>query len=160
MNDIAAVTKKFHFTLYADDTSLLEPLCTFAVDSNEDYAEISKNINAELKLITDWLSLNKLSLNAKKTKMMVFHHKQKIVNSNLLKLYINSKKIECVKEFNFLGIMLDENLNWKSHVQKISSKIAGVAGTLSRLKRLLPSALTTSATQCWVFTQCPICNRI
>ena len=96
MNDIAAVTNKFHFTLYADDTSLLEPLCTFAVDSNEDYAEISKNINAELKLITDWLSLNKLSLNAKKTKMMVFHHKQKIVNSNLLKLYINSKKIECV----------------------------------------------------------------
>ena len=139
MNDIAAVTNKFHFTLYADDTSLLEPLCTFAVDSNEDYAEISKNINAELKLITDWLSLNKLSLNAKKTKMMVFHHKQKIVNSNLLKLYINSKKIECVKEFNFLGIMLDENLNWKSHVQKISSKIAGVAGTLSRLKRFLPS---------------------
>ena len=35
--------------------------------------------------------------------------------------------------------MLDENLNWKSHVQKISSKIASVAGTLSRLKRFLPS---------------------
>ena len=139
MNDIAEVTKKFHFTLYADDTSLLEPLCTFAIDSNEDYALISENINAELKLITDWLSLNKLSLNAKKTKMMVFHHKQKFVNDKSLKLYINSKRIECVKEFNFLGIMLDENLNWKSHVQKISSKIAGVAGTLSRLKRFLPS---------------------
>ena len=138
MNDIAAVSKKFHFTLYADDTSLLEPLCTFAVDSNEDYALISQNINDELKLITDWLSLNKLSLNAKKTKMMVFHHKQKVFDHNSLKLYINTKKIECVKEFNFLGIMLDENLNWKSHINKVSSKIAGVAGTLSRLKRFLP----------------------
>ena len=65
MNDIAAVTNKFHFTLYADDTSLLEPICSFAVESSEDYASISKNINNELKLITNWLSLNKLSLNAK-----------------------------------------------------------------------------------------------
>ena len=141
MNDIAAVTKKFHFTLYADDTSLLEPLCTFSVDSEENFDQISKNINQELKLITDWLSLNKLSLNAKKTKMMVFHHKQKRICTKSLKLYISSKKIECVKEFNFLGIMLDENLNWKSHVQKISGKIAGVAGTLSRLKRFLPSSI-------------------
>lgn len=139
MNDIAAVTNKFHFTLYADDTSLLEPLCSFAVESNESYESISKNINNELKLITNWLSLNKLSLNAKKTKMMVFHHKQKNLCTKSLKLYINSKKIECVKEFNFLGVMLDENLNWKSHVQKVSSKVAGVAGTLSRLKRFLPS---------------------
>ena len=121
MNDIAAVTNKFHFTLYADDTSLLEPLCSFAVESNESYESISKNINNELKLITNWLSLNKLSLNAKKTKMMVFHHKQKNVCTKSLKLYINSKKIECVKELNFLGVMLDENLNWKSHVQKVSS---------------------------------------
>ena len=69
MNDIAAVTNKFHFTLYADDTSLVEPICTFAIDSyKEDYSTISNNINTELKLITDWLSLNKLSLNAKKTK--------------------------------------------------------------------------------------------
>ena len=139
MNDIAAVTKKFHFTLYADDTSLVEPICTFSLDSDrEDYSTMSKNINSELKLITDWLSLNKLSLNAKKTKMMVFHHRQKKVPKNDIKLFINSKKIECVAEFNFLGVILDQNLNWKSHVHKISGKIAGVAGTLSRLKRFLP----------------------
>ena len=29
MNDISKVTDKFHFTLYADDTSLLKPLCTY-----------------------------------------------------------------------------------------------------------------------------------
>ena len=139
MNDIAAVTNKFHFTLYADDTSLVEPICTFAIDSyKEDYSTISNNINTELKLITDWLSLNKLSLNAKKTKMMIFHHRQKKVSTKDIKLLINSKKIECVEEFNFLGIILDQNLNWKSHVHKVSGKIAGVAGTLSRLKKFLP----------------------
>ena len=74
----------------------------------------------------------------KKQKMMIFHHRQKKVSTKDIKLLINSKKIECVEEFNFLGIILDQNLNWKSHVHKVSGKIAGVAGTLSRLKKFLP----------------------
>ena len=76
MNDIAYVTHKFHFTLYADDTSLVEPLCTFTTDSHDNINhQTSKAINYELEMITDWLGLNKLSLNAKKTKMMIFHHR-------------------------------------------------------------------------------------
>ena len=65
MNDISNVTDKFHFTLYADDTSLLEPLCTFTTDMIDKNA-LSNSINKELNLIYEWLSLNKLSLNVKK----------------------------------------------------------------------------------------------
>ena len=63
MNDIAHITNKFFFTIYADDTTLIAPICTFDVNN---HLSISQNINAELKVITDWLALNKLSLNAKK----------------------------------------------------------------------------------------------
>ena len=66
MNDISNVTDKFHFVLYADDTSLVEPLGTFNSDFRNNSPIISESINKELKLITDWLSLNKLSLNAKR----------------------------------------------------------------------------------------------
>ena len=76
MNDISNVTDKFHLTLYADDTSLLEPLCTFTTDLIDKHA-LSSSINAELNLIYEWLSLNELSLNVKKTKMMIFHNRQK-----------------------------------------------------------------------------------
>ena len=37
--------------------------------------------------------------------------------------------------------MLDETLIWNSHIQKISSKIAIVNGTLTRLKRFLPQVI-------------------
>ena len=80
MNDIAHVTDKFHSVLYADDTTLTEPLCTFNVDVANHSTSLSDSINIELNLITDWLALNKLSLNAKKTKMMVFHHRQKNIS--------------------------------------------------------------------------------
>ena len=30
INDIAYITKNVKFTIYADDTTLIEPICTFA----------------------------------------------------------------------------------------------------------------------------------
>ena len=137
MNDIAQVTNKFHFTLYADDTSLVEPICTFTSDLNN-ISQVSNTVNNELVLITDWLCLNKLSLNVKKTKMMIFHHRQRSISNLKLKLCIDNTVIEQVSEFNFLGLMLDECLTWNSHIQKISGKISIVNGTLTRLKKFLP----------------------
>ena len=138
MNDIAHVTDKFHFTIYADDTTLIAPICSFAINSNQDYVHIAKNINEELQIITDWLALNKLSLNAKKTKMMIFHFHQRKISHMKLNLKINKTKIEQVKEFCFLGVMFDECITWKSHIKKIASKISVVVGTLNKLKRFLP----------------------
>ena len=109
MNDIAKVTDKFHFTIYADDTTLISPICTFSINNVKDYVTISQNINSELKVITDWLALNKLSLNAKKTKMMVFHYHQKKITDMKLALFINHTKTEQAKdpakEFCFLGVV-------------------------------------------------------
>ena len=138
MNDIAHITDKFYFTIYADDTTLIAPICTFSVSDKNDYDTISQNINSEINVITDWLALNKLSLNAKKTKMMVFHYHQKRISNMKLKLFINRTKIEQVKEFCFLGVVFDECLTWKSHVQKIGGKISMANGTLNRLKKFLP----------------------
>ena len=55
-----------------------------------------------------------------------------------LKLFINRTKIEQVNEFCFLGVVFDECLTWKPHVQKIGGKISMANGTLSRLKKFIP----------------------
>ena len=39
-----------------------------------------------------------------------------------LTLNIDNTNIEKVDEFNFLGLTLDSNLNWKKHTEKISNK--------------------------------------
>ncbi len=86
--------------------------------------------------ISDWLKLNKLSLNESKSKCMVFHPHQEQVSSP--KLQINEVEIEQVKEFNLLGIVINEQLNWKSHMEHISCKISRTNGILNRLKHYLP----------------------
>ena len=105
------------------------------------YEQISANINNELDSISEWLSINKLSLNVKKTKFMLFHFHQHNVNSFTLKLAINSEPIERVKEFNFLGLTIDEHLSWTPHIQKISNKISRTIGIMCRLKRFLPTRI-------------------
>ena len=102
LNDINTVSKKFEAILYADDTSLSSILKTF---SNSASDNTSHDINTELALIHDWLLANKLSLNIKKTKYMIFRYPQKHISSlQSLSMYINGHKLEKVVNFEFLFV--------------------------------------------------------
>ena len=68
---------------------------------------------------------------------MIFHKPQKKIDANI-EIIINKSKIEQVKSFNFLGINIDQHLNWKSHTDKVHAKLSQTMGVLNKLKRLLP----------------------
>ena len=135
INDLALSCNKLKPIMYADDTNLITTIRDFANSSSD----LSHNINMELDKVTDWLAVNKLSLNAKKTKMMVFHHKNKILKpSDIPTLVINQQPIERVHIFKFLGVILDTHLTWKPHMNHIGNKISRINGILCRLKRYIP----------------------
>ena len=77
MNDIETVSPLFQTILYADDTTLTSTMCCF----NDFSIDRSAAINAEIDKITDWLCANKLSLNVRKTKYMIFHSPHKSLNN-------------------------------------------------------------------------------
>ena len=111
INDIVKSSTKFNFILYADDTTLNSTLDSFGQDA----VEIQNTIVSELQNIFKWLDVNRLCLNVAKSKFMLFHMPQKEIP-----LLSGVEKIEHVKEFNFLGLILDSNLNWKAHLKAIS----------------------------------------
>ena len=144
MNDIYEASKSFHAILYADDTSLYSSLGSFNVNltgNNSDKHTLSIKINNELINIQEWLNINKLSLNVNKTKYMIFHNYHRDIKSCIPDVRINNQSIERVSEFNFLGLTIDEHLNWNAHIQKISNKIAKSIGIINRLKRYLPLSI-------------------
>lgn len=138
MNDVHVVSKKFNFILFADDTTTLGSMCSFTLNQPSKNTEISDNINGELAKLSDWLAVNKLSLNAAKTKFMMFRYPQKII-SNVPNLMINNSPIGRVTEFNFLGLVINEFLTWTNHISKIGNKISRTVGIMNRLKRILPT---------------------
>jgi hypothetical protein len=131
-NDLHRINSSFRPIMYADDTTLSATLNSLKLSNNN----IDLNIISELDKFNTWLKVNKLSLNCKKTSAMIFHSPNKIIEYPELR--INEVPITYVKEFNYLGIVLNENLNWKSHVDFISKKISKVVGVLNKLKYTLP----------------------
>ena len=99
--------------MYADDTTMYFNL--------EDFTnlDMENEINDEIEKITIWLKVNKLSSNVQKTKLMIFHRKQKHIQN--LNISINGLNIERVESFNFLGITLQETLSWDSHVTLVKT---------------------------------------
>ena len=65
--------------------------------------------------------VNKLSLNVKKTKAMIFHMPHKKVQLPLLQ--VAESNIEYVDNLNFVGITINKHLNSTSHVDALASKI-------------------------------------
>ena len=116
---------------YADDSTIYKSIEKSNLDTS------LANINTELEKIADWLKLNKLSLNVKKSKHIVFHNRWKRVPD--LNSESDRNTIDKTSEFSFLGLTINENLTWKNHVNIISNKISRISGLLNRLRNYLPT---------------------
>ena len=98
-----------------------------------DFTQVSNEINK----VYQWLCANKLSLNIKKTKVMIFHNKNKVINYNQ-DIKLLDTPIEIVRNFNFLGVILNETLNWNSHIDTICRRISRHISVFHKLKHYLP----------------------
>ena len=62
-----------------------------------------------------WLNINKLSLNIDKTNILLFNIRN--INNNVkLKLKIDNKEIRNVEMIKFLGIIIDNKLDWNRQI--------------------------------------------
>ena len=130
VNDLSQATS-LDPIMFADDTDLFY--------SNKNIASLFKFVNNELVNTNTWFQANKLSLNSNKTKYVFFHkpRKKKEIPLNLPILKINQTEIKREQSLKFLGVMVDENLNWKSHIDLLLNKISKNVGILYKASKLL-----------------------
>lgn len=112
---------------FADDTVLIYSL--------DNLVELENIVNTDLKLYTDWLLHNKLKINVSKTKYMFFKQKNKIAEIPNIKL--DNKQIEHVTHIKYLGLYIDNKLNWSEHIDYISCKIMPMFSALYRNRNYL-----------------------
>ena len=111
---------------FADDTTL------YISGRNKAYLEHC--IAIDLNSIQDWFRANKLTLNINKSVCIVFSPKGSELN---LSLHLNMVPIPVVKSTKFLGIWLDGELNWTTHVNRMKMVINTKIGMLQRGKYIL-----------------------
>ena len=88
-------------------------------------------MNNELNKLNIWLSENKLTINIAKSSYILIHDKfndNKYINNFVL--HINGNIINRVQYYKFLGITIDEKLNWKKHIDNIAIKLSKVVSII------------------------------
>lgn len=134
INDIAASTR-LNLLSFADDTTVFY--------SGTNIKLLFDLINKELDGLYSWLCSNRLALNVTKTKCMIFSSSKVNVDPND-KILINNQLVSRVGRgqqedtLKFLGIYMDENLNWYTHISAIYSKIIKAIYCINKVKHLLP----------------------
>ena len=80
-------------------------------------------MNHDLANLNKWLISNKLTLNTAKTEFMLIGSRQKLSTlSSQPELSIDNVPIEKVTSVKSLGIFIDENLQWQTHIDKLSKR--------------------------------------
>ena len=127
LNDLHIVFISSIPILFADDTNL--------IFKDKDVNTLKLTMNNELKKLNIWLSENKLTINIDKSSYILIHDKfndNKYINNFVL--HINGNIINRVRYYKFLGITIDEKLNWKKHINNIANKLSKVVSIIHKLK--------------------------
>ena len=132
MNDISYSSGLLKTILFADYTT-----CFY---SHKDVQTLCNIVNNELKEVCNWFKANKLSLNAKKKKKIMFlgtRFQTNNINENF-EIYLDGCKLARVEEAKFLGITIDENLTRKKQISNVCKQCTRNIGVLNKVKRFLP----------------------
>lgn len=94
----------------------------------------------DLNTICNWLNNNLLSINVEKTNYIIFEMKNQFNNIDLnnLNIVINNTQLNRVKNITYLGLEIDNKLNWNQHINHVKSKINSTSYALRRLSYILP----------------------
>ena len=125
INNIHSASEVSDFILFADDTTILF--------HDKDLNGVTLQAEVEFTKIIHWLNANKLSLNIKKTKVLIFDNKRH--DDTNLYLSLGGTVIKPSSHTKFLGILIDNKLNWKEHISYITKTIARENGIIYKTKK-------------------------
>ena len=138
--------------MYADDTALLF--------KSADSTSLQSHMNDCMLKIAHWFEINKLTLNIKKTKYMIFGTNNALRNFDDISLNYGNDIIERVYKFKYLGVIFDPILAWNEHIDYISSIISKRIGIIRRVKFYLPPATLNLLANALVFPHFDYCSPV
>lgn len=131
--DLARDIRHCNFHLYADDVQLY-----ISVDPNNIIPAIN-NLNKDLDSIAEWSRRHALILNPNKSKFMILGSKQQIakIRNKSPAVSVLGQSIENVDEAKNLGVMLDRELRFESHVESLVRNCFFRLKVLYKIRNLL-----------------------
>ena len=135
INDMHFATENSKVYHFADDTNLLYSCKSFKI--------LRKRVNKDLQCLYEWLCANRLSLNTGKTEFIVYRP-GRCKNPERLTLKMHHTKLFESPKIKYLGMILDNKLNWKAHISELCKKLSRAVGLIYKIRNLCPISVLTS----------------
>ena len=150
VNDLPNISDILFTIMFADDTSMF-------INGN-DLKAMETQLNSELKEVSIWLQVNKLSLNVEKSCFVVF---KSVKKSDLeVNLCINDKCLSRVNQVKFLGTIIDHKLTWRPHIDYISKKLSKAIAIMYRIKPYVTQETLCGLYYSLIYPYLTYCNVI
>jgi hypothetical protein len=139
INDIIKVCPEgCRIKMFADDTLIYV--------TGESSAELESKMNIAFSIVEQWMSVNKLKMNAGKTKYMIVRSIRKEQRGNIILRCSDGIEIERVERIKYLGIIIDDKLQFKDHCDYMLKKIGKKTSFLNRI-----GSFISAYTRCIVY---------
>ena len=127
VNDITNIIENSKISMYADDTVIYI--------SNRNLDNAIALIQSDLNSLYTWCNRNKVTVNCKKTKFCLFGMRSNIKGSRMLdvRLSLNANILERECSYKYLGLILDEHLNYNKHIKEMTKLISHKLYLLSKI---------------------------
>ena len=148
INDIHKSLSEITIKLFVDDTN-----CFI---SDKDFNSLEKLVERELNKLQKWLNANKLTINfdPKKSSYCIFKPRGKCFPVNFDRgLKMGSNVLKYKETTKYLGLILDGNLTWKSHIKELNQKLIKYTGMFSKVHYCLPPTCRKTVYNAFIFSR-------
>ena len=128
------ILPQLYKVLFADDTVVIK--------SGINFNDLVRQIQDDLNILVDLMNYNKLFTNANKTKCIVFSGGKFY---DIPRIAVNGSVLQIVKNYNYLGLVIDDRLCFSSLIDYMTGKLNYLRGVLYSLRNYIPrNALLTT----------------
>ena len=132
MGCLKSIITECKLRLFADDANVFV--------SRNTAEELKSSVQSILRQLFEWFAANKLTVNIDKTCYTIFKTRNKVIPNILNTISIDNLAIRKVDSKNYLGVTLDENLNWKKHIHEIEKSLIKISNSFKIIKHKVPDA--------------------
>ena len=132
INDLPNFVQNAQLNIYADDVVIY---C-----SSTDIREAQLNLQKVMSRVYEWYTINKLSLSIEKCCTMLIPGNNHVDRSNF-NISVGNKILDHVHSMKYLGVTIDDDLKWRSHLTNISKKINMNNARIRKIGKILPQAV-------------------
>ena len=120
--------------------------------SHEELQDVTSKLENDAVQLSNWFAQNCVKLNEEKCYLLVFFEKETDIS-----IKVRSSVIKESKEEKLLGVVIDQKLNVKQHVNMVCTKASQKLHALARASAYMPKEKTRTVMRAFIMSQFSYC---